>query len=476
MVHLTVTPESALADEPVKIKAWGLLPQQIVTIRAWLKDEKGEIFYSRAFYVSDDEGKVDLQESPATGGDFRGVHPMGLFWALKPVTPNIRLIKRDVMGSPFEVHLELYSHLDYNVMPECSPKAIACLKRWYVAPGVKRFQIREGRIRGALFIPPVGLTFCLPSGSQVLVSPYVAILCLALGVAFIFREYNMRYKNLGDSPRPLQVHKASTKGEGPFPGVIDIYGWVEGLTEYKSSLLASRGFASLALAYFAYEDLPRILENMDLKYFEEAAQLLCNHPKVCGDGIGILSLSKGSEPALAMASYFPQVAATICTSGANAIYEHPHSYGDVTYPAIPYQDERILITNRGAVLSGMLDDPRKPEYQNSIIPLERARGPILFLVAENDHIYDSLFFAKEALARAQKYNKHDVYFKSYPGAGHIIEPPGFPHASVSKASFCVLPVSLGGEIVPHCLAQENSWKDILDFLRKNIPCSRRNKL
>ncbi|KAM5192302.1 acyl-coenzyme A amino acid N-acyltransferase 1-like [Mantella aurantiaca] len=419
MVHLTVTSESALADEPVKIKAWGLLPQQIVTIRAWLEDERGEMFYSRAFYVSDYEGIVDLQESPANGGDFHGVHPMGLFWALKPVTPNKRLIKRDVMGSPFEVHLELYSHLDYNVVPECSPEATACLRRWYVAPGVKRLQIREGRIRGALFIPP---------------------------------------------------------GEGPFPGVIDIYGWIEGLMEYKSSLLASRGFASLALAYFAYEDLPRKLENIDLKYFEEAAQLLCNHPKVCGDGIGILSLSKGSEPALAMASYFPQVAATICTNGTNAIYEHPHSYGDVTYPAIPYHLERILITNRGTVLSRMLDDPRKPEHQNSIIPLERARGPILFLVAENDHIYDSLFFAKEALARAQKYNKHDVYFKSYPGAGHIIEPPGFPYTSVSKAPFCPLPLRWGGEIVPHCLGQENSWKDILDFLRKNIPCSRRNKL
>ncbi|KAM5192303.1 acyl-coenzyme A amino acid N-acyltransferase 1-like [Mantella aurantiaca] len=419
MVHLIVTPESAIADEPVKIKAWGLLPQQIVTIRAWLKDERGEMFYSRAFYVSDDEGKVDLHKSSATGGDFCGVHPMGLFWALKPVTPNIRLVKRDVMGSPFEVHLELYSHPELHVMPECSPEATACLRRWYVAPGVQRFQIREGRIRGALFIPP---------------------------------------------------------GEGPFPGVIDIYGWIEGLTEYKSSLLASRGFASFALAYLAYEDLPRKLENVDLKYFEEAAQLLCNHPKVSGDEIGILSFSKGSEPALAMASYFPKVAATICTNGANAIYEHAHSYGDVTYPAIPYQDERILITNRGAVHSGMLDDPRKPEHQNSIIPLERAQGPILFLVAENDHIYDSLFFAKEALARAQKFNKHDVCLKSYPGAGHLLEPPGFPYTSVSKAPFCVLPVSWGGELVPHCLAQENSWKDILDFLRKNIPCSRRNKL
>ncbi|XP_068107463.1 bile acid-CoA:amino acid N-acyltransferase-like isoform X2 [Hyperolius riggenbachi] len=154
MVLLTVSPEVALADEPVKIRAWELPAQQIITIRAWLKDEKGELFYSRAFYRSDDEGKVDLEHAPATGGDFCGVHPMGLFWALKSMTPLLKLVKRDVMGSPFEIHLEVYCHLEMNAMPECSPEAIACLRRWYVAPGVQRVQVREGRVRGALFLPP----------------------------------------------------------------------------------------------------------------------------------------------------------------------------------------------------------------------------------------------------------------------------------------------------------------------------------
>lgn len=69
-------------------------------------------------------------------------------------------------------------------------------------------------------------------------------------------------------------------GEGPFPGIIDLFGIIGGLIEFRASLLASHGFAVLALAYFAYEDLPDKLLETDLEYFEEAADFLLAHPKV----------------------------------------------------------------------------------------------------------------------------------------------------------------------------------------------------
>ncbi|XP_077319150.1 acyl-coenzyme A amino acid N-acyltransferase 1-like [Lithobates pipiens] len=420
MVHLTVTPESALAVEPVKIKAWGLPPHQIVTIRAWLKDDRGEMFYSRAFYKSDNEGKVDLQQSPATGGDYHGVHPMGLFWSLKSVTPQFRLIKRNVMGSPFEIHLELYSQLELNPMPECSPNATACLRRWYVAPGVERVKVREGRLRGALFIPP---------------------------------------------------------GEGPFQGVIDLFWGSGGLMEFRSSLLASYGFATLALAYFAYEDLPKTFDYLDLKYFEEAAQFLSSHPKVCGSGVGVVGVSKGAEMALAMASYTPQIAATVCINGTVAISGSTLSYGDLVLPGIPFQEERTLITPFEAhIISPMFGDPTKPENQASVLPVEKAKGPILFLVGENDQACESLHFARFSSARARKWGKMDVYIESYPGAGHLLEPPCSPFCHASGLPLSPNPKLWGGEVVPHCQAQEISWLIMQDFLRKNIPCSKKNKL
>ncbi|XP_044132269.1 acyl-coenzyme A amino acid N-acyltransferase 1-like [Bufo gargarizans] len=420
MVGLIVTPEVSLVDEPLKIQAWGLLPQQTITIRVWLKDEKGEIFHSRAFYQTDMEGKVDLEKSPATGGDFHGVCPMGLFWALKPAIPFRRLIKRDVMGSPFSVHVDLYSSLVLNPQPGDSPAATKVIERWYVSPGVQRILIREGRIRGALFLPT---------------------------------------------------------GEGPFPGVIDMFGGVGGLIEFRSGLLASRGFASLALAYFAYDDLPSFLGVVDLKYFEEAAQFLWSHPKVSGDGVGVVAICKGAEMALAMASYLPQVAATVCINGTNAVNGNTLIYGDLLLNGIPYIIERVLITDFGSLnLSNSMDDPRKPEHQDSILPLEKARGPILFLVGDKDQNYNSLFFAQEAKARAEKYGKKDVYVQCYPGAGHLLEPPGSPFCTVSQSPFFPLPLTWGGELLPHCSAQKTSWKELQEFLSRNIKCSRRNKL
>ncbi|XP_075199292.1 acyl-coenzyme A amino acid N-acyltransferase 1-like [Anomaloglossus baeobatrachus] len=419
MVGLSVSPEISLADEPVKIQAWGLLPDQIITLGAWLKDEKGHIFHSRAFYKTDMEGKVDLEKSPATGGDFHGVCPMGLFWALKPKIPFEMLIKHDVVGSPFLIHLELYSSLELK-LHEAEPAATKVIERWYSAPGVQRILIREGRIRGALFLPP---------------------------------------------------------GEGPFPGVIDLFGGIGGLLEYRSSLLASHGFASLALAIYGYDDLPISFGEMDLKYFEEAAQFLCDHPKVSDDGIGVVSICKGVEMALAMASYLPQVAATVCINGSNAVNGSNLFYGDLVIKAIPYKMEKIVsIDFQSISFTNLIDDPRKPEFQDSILPLEKARGPILFMVGDKDQHCNSLLFASEAKSRAEKYGKKDVYVQCYPGAGHLIEPPGFPFCPVSQGSYFPLPVTWGGELLPHCRAQETSWKQLQEFFRRNIRCSRWNKL
>ncbi|KAM4808373.1 bile acid-CoA:amino acid N-acyltransferase [Rhinophrynus dorsalis] len=412
MIGLAATPEIALADEPVRICAWGLPPQQVITLRAWVEDERRQIFHSRAFYVTDMEGKVDLDSTPATGGDFNGVYPMGLFWSLKPITPFLRLIKRNVVGSPLRIHLELYTNVVLSFTSEDPPSASKVLERWFAAPGVQRIQVRDGRVRGALFLPP---------------------------------------------------------GEGPFPGIIDMFGGVGGLVEFRSAQLASRGMASLALAYFGYEDLPSSLETVDLKYFEEAAQYLLSNPKVLGDGVGVVSVSKGAEIALCMASYLPQVKATVCINGTNAVNGNSVQYGDVFMAGIPYEMEKLLIKDNGATsFINTMADTRKPENQACVVPLEKARGPILFFVGEDDQIWDTLLFAKEALTRARKHGKNNVHVVSYPGAGHLLEPPGSPFCPVSQSLSFPLPMMWGGELLAHCIAQEICWKEMQEFLHKHL--------
>uniref|UniRef100_A0A8C3WV81 Bile acid-CoA:amino acid N-acyltransferase n=1 Tax=Catagonus wagneri TaxID=51154 RepID=A0A8C3WV81_9CETA len=216
MIQLTTTPLTALVDEPVHIRVTGLTPFQIVLLQASLEDERRNIFHSHAYYKANKLGEVDLKHAASLGGDYIGVYPMGLLWSLKSEKIGIKLLKGDVMNSPFQVQLKVYDRFNYPDDPHCL--------YFSNAPGVTRIQIKEARFRGACFIPPGLFPGLIPRG-----------ICL------------------------------------------EFFG---GLIETRASLLASHGFAAFALAYCNYEDLPPQLEKVDLEYFEEAVNFLLRHPKV----------------------------------------------------------------------------------------------------------------------------------------------------------------------------------------------------
>lgn len=69
-------------------------------------------------------------------------------------------------------------------------------------------------------------------------------------------------------------------GPGPFPGIIDINGVGGGLLEYRASLLSGHGFATLALAFYDFEDLPKDYSILHVDYFEEAMRYMLHHPQV----------------------------------------------------------------------------------------------------------------------------------------------------------------------------------------------------
>lgn len=58
------------------------------------------------------------------------------------------------------------------------------------------------------------------------------------------------------------------EGSGLFPGVLDLWGGGGKLVEYRAALLASHGFASLALDYLTPKITLETGKMMDNKYFE----------------------------------------------------------------------------------------------------------------------------------------------------------------------------------------------------------------
>ncbi|XP_032764565.1 acyl-coenzyme A amino acid N-acyltransferase 2 [Rattus rattus] len=411
MLQLIATPSNALADEPVSIRAIGLPPSQIVTITATAKDEKENLFQSKAFYKANEAGEVDLEQASALGGDYVGVHPMGLFCCLKPKRAFQRLIKKDVMNSPLCICLDLYDSVCLLETVRIPPKASQIVHRWFAGPGVKREQIREGRVRGALFLPP---------------------------------------------------------GKGPFPGIIDLFGFIGGLVEFRASLLASRGFAVLALAYFAYEDLPKELLEEDLDYFEEAANFLLAHPKIQQPGIGVISVSKGAEIGLAMACYLKQVVATVCINGPSAIFDFPLRYRDLVVTPMRQSLEWTQIHASGAVRLRHCSDPQNMLNPHKILPVEKAQGKILFIVGENDESLASKLHAQRAMDRLRSHGRSSGRMLAYPGAGHLIEPPYSPFCFASWHSVLGKPILWGGDPIAHAAAQVHSWREIQKFFRQHL--------
>uniref|UniRef100_A0A8C3CZA8 Acyl-coenzyme A thioesterase 1 n=1 Tax=Cairina moschata TaxID=8855 RepID=A0A8C3CZA8_CAIMO len=410
----------SLFDEPLGIAVQGLGPRQQVTLRASLQDEAGELFEAHGRYQAADDGELDLARCPALpGGSFSGLEPMGLLWALQPRKPFWRLVKKDVQ-TPFRLQLEV---LEGHGDPPGQLLAQAEHERLFLRDGVRRVPVREGRIRATLFLPP---------------------------------------------------------GNGPFPGIIDLYGTGGGLPEYRACLLANYGFAVLALAFYGYEDLPKEMKEFHLEYFEEAINYMLKHTQVKGPGVGLLGFSKGGDLCLSMASFLKGITATAVINGSVANVGAVLRYKDITIPPLGADAKRIKINKSGiADIVDVLNNPLEGPNRRSFIPLEKAECRFLFIVGQDDHNWKSEFFAVEGSKHLQAHGKEKPEIVCYPGAGHYIEPPFFPMCAASMHLLVGKPVMWGGEPKAHSEAQRDAWQQIQAFFHRHLngkPSGTTNKL
>ncbi|KAL9979733.1 hypothetical protein ACROYT_G017440 [Oculina patagonica] len=421
---LNLRPRSSLIDKITKINISRLKPLQKITLGAEIVGDKGEVFESHAHFIADKDGEVDVCRDSSLGGSYSGVSPMGLLWSMKPAPgqrKGIRLMKSDVT-KPYNIVLNCF---DGHVTPNESslqPLSSEAFQKWYMADGVKRIPVREGRIRGTLFIPP---------------------------------------------------------GEGPFPGVMELLGGAGGLVEFKASLLASHGFAALALAYMDYDDIPKFPPTIDLEYFEETANWLSNHPKVLPHGIGVHAICHGSWAALLMTSFKMSVVKTVVAISPlirNALLV-PYEYKGKVSDVIPPEYSKKITTGEGRIwryaYPAVIPDYRPPASKYpGFIPVENISCPVLLVCGTGDQNVDPMtsqviFDSLEAHGR-----EHLCSILRYPEAGHLIEPPYSPlcYASYNGSTkrFGDPHLVWGGETQAHARAQEDAWPKILSFLRRNL--------
>lgn len=187
----------------------------------------------------------------------------------------------------------------------------------------------------------------------------------------------------------------------------------------------------------------------------------------------MISVSKGAEIGLAMACYLKQVVATVCINGSNAAFEFPLRYRDLVLTPIPSFPERMEVNASGAVrLRHYKGDPRDESNQQSVFPVEKSKGPILFIIGGDDECFNSRDYAEQALGQLQSHGRSNGRMLLYPGAGHLIEPPYGPLCYGSRTRGFPLPLLWGGDPVAHAAAQEHAWREILKFFRQHLVGSR----
>ncbi|KAL3044462.1 hypothetical protein OYC64_012871 [Pagothenia borchgrevinki] len=263
-VKLSVQPSRGLVDEKFTVLVQNLLPGFQLTIHALHQCEDGHSWEAFAHYTADATSIVNVSQDPSLGGTYSGVEPMGLLWSLRPVPGSktgLRWRKMNVQ-TPMGVTISVYQGHQTEGFLDQVLLASVVVERWYMAPGVRRVPITEGRLTATLFLP---------------------------------------------------------SGPGPFPGLLDLWGGGGKLVEYRAALLASHGIASLALDYLTAKITRETGKMVDNDYFETAYRVLEQHPQILGSRIAMLGLSFGASVTLRMAVYSQVVKlrCAVCISGSH---------------------------------------------------------------------------------------------------------------------------------------------------------------
>jgi dienelactone hydrolase len=415
-------PSECLVDQTLVICIRGLAARERVTVRLSSAAYGGGVLLSQAVFVADANGVVDLSRDAPTSGSYEGIDAMGLFWSRAPVTGAAAAHHGDVSKDPFTVTL--------TAVAEDGKTAVShYIKRAFAGTGVSTKEVRELGLVGKMFEPA--------------------------------------------SP-------------GPHRTVLVVGGSGGGLawSQEMAALLASHGFAALALAYFAAEGLPPTLDRIPLEYFETALQWLAAQPGVAANHIAVTGVSRGGELALLLGATFPQIRAVVAYVPSGIVWPaYPasgYSAWTLAGQEIPFAttlsyEEWDKELAAGRAREGSVDwyliPLRDPDYAaRASIPVENIQGPVLMVSGVDDGLWPSSELTEFAVRRLkQKGFAHRVEHLSYPGAGHSIAWPNAPTTMLkSKHPVSGEDMDMGGTPEGTARARQDSWPRMLSFLRNAL--------
>lgn len=424
--RIEVTPASSLADEPLTIRLAGFGPHQRVELTAYLEDDAGRGWGSRAVFTCDEDGAADLSQHKPAGGSYREADPMGLLWSMSP---------RDAKdGGLYVKENTAPTRVTFTAEVDGTTAAAREIERMYLAPGVKRIAVDEDGIVG---------TYFKPAGAQ----PHPAIMVMH-----------------GTANRIMEDRGSLLASRG-YAVLSLLYFGAKGLPDE---------FIRIPVEYFE-KCIAWLSARPEVK---EGGVALVG---VSRGGEGALQVASKLEQINAVVS--------ISGSGVvfEGLHRNPRE-GEPDTPwtwhgePVPYakRKDSFSFTAR-AIWSGMSGKPlstlstyiegMKDEkaVDKATIEVERIKGPVLLVSGKGDRVWPSSLLSRIAAGRLEKAG-HPYAFEhlDYDGAGHVVFLPYHPTSVGYTRVFSGMALDFGGSPEANARASADSWAKMLRFLADNL--------
>ncbi|RXK48587.1 acyl-CoA thioesterase/bile acid-CoA:amino acid N-acyltransferase family protein [Halorientalis pallida] len=430
--RIVVDPVRPLVDERFSIRLVGFPSRRRVTVRARIPLD-GRLWESRATVRTDAGGTADLDTQRPLAGTYGAADAMGLLWAAERI--GDRPAPRERTRTDGDVSLV----------------AIVGGRRVASTTVQRRFQ-RDGVTVTSVDHPDL-----------------------------VARLYDPPVESAGD--------------DGTHPGVVLLGGSSGGFPSRRvASLLASRGYAVLGLAYFGREGLPSRLVEVPLEYVESAVDWLAARDRVRPDPLGVVGWSRGGELALLTATRCERLrtavgyAPSTITFQGNTLFSDPGSAWTADGEGLPYVPLARPLGFRTRAVARWLRGrplPVRPLFEQGLaragdervraatIPLEAVGGPVLLVTGDDDRVCPADTLATRAVARLDaRAGSHPCEHLQVPGAGHDIKVPYHPTTERATRSFPVpgrsLALDMGGTPAGYARADELAWERTLATLDRGL--------
>ena len=372
----------------------GLDPGRTVTVGLRSTDMNGYAWASQAVFRSNGSGTVDLADAPAVSGSYHGVDPMGLIDALQSVP-----------GKEGEATAYYWN-----------PRA------------AQRFQVT---------VTENGSTVATGEFSRSVTTPGVTVSAETIAVAGFYGQF---WKPAAGSP--------------PRPAVLEFGGSEGGLDgQLLGAALASAGYPTLDIAYFAEPGLPSRLQGIPLEYFAGALRWLARQPGVLANELYVSGASRGSEAALLLGAYYPGLVHGVIASA-------PSDTANCSFPGCT--GAAWTLHGKPLPYTSQFDNPAPTDNPAAVIPVQQIHGPVLLDCGTDDLVWVSCAYAaaiQRRLTAAGDPYPHVLY--RYVGAGHLVNSlipyePGPPSSANADGR--------GDTPLANTDADARLWPEVLSFL------------